>query len=84
MTLPPPVRKPPLTGGGIACILLGIVLALPSGGCTGLALVMLVVDGSSPGEALSIMLMVLLFAALPLVGGIALIWAGLRMRRALA
>ncbi len=63
------MTKPPLTIGGIACVALGALLALPSGACA--LLVSRQIDLATN----------LMFAGLPLFGGFALIWLGLRMRR---
>ena len=86
---PPPNRpsgqptppKQPLSSAGIFCIVVGLLMALPAGACTGCAAIMLFVDGGSAGEAMSIMGLVLLFAGLPLAGGIALVAVGLRQRK---
>jgi hypothetical protein len=71
----------PLSSAGIFCIVVGLLMALPAGACTGCTTIMLLVDGGNASEALSIMGLVLLFAGLPLAGGIALIVMGLRMRK---
>ena len=80
--LPPPPRQ--LTGHGIFCIVLGLLLAIPSGACTGIIVIGSIVDTVTGGrieDALSIILMGIFFAALPLAGGILLIFVGLKQRK---
>jgi hypothetical protein len=63
---------------------LGLVLAIPSGACAGIIVLGSIADtvmGGHIEDALSIMLMAILFAALPLLGGILLIYVGLRLRK---
>lgn len=76
--------KPPLTGIGILCLILGLLLAIPSGACAGIIVLGMIADaltGGSVEDALSIILMGFLFAALPLLGGVLLIFVGLRLRK---
>lgn len=76
--------KPPLTGIGILCLILGLLLAIPSGACAGVIVLGTIADtvtGGSVEDALSIILMGVFFAALPLAGGILLIFVGLRLRK---
>ena len=77
----PAAPKRPLSSAGVFLIVVGLLMALPAGACTGCAGVMLLVDSSDAGEAMSIMGLVLLFAGLPLAGGIALVAVGFRMRK---
>ena len=78
MTLPAPRGR--ISSAGIFLIVLGALMALPSGACTGL-LVYEVFSSGAGGEALSTMGTILIFAGLPLFGGIALIWVGFKQRR---
>ena len=80
----PPPNKPPLTGVGILCLVLGLLLAIPSGACAGLMVFGSIVDlltGGHVDDALMIITMGVVFAALPLAGGILLIFVGLRLRK---
>ena len=84
MTQPPPAPPRPLTGLGMICIVLGFLLAIPSGACTGIIIIGSIVDTVTGGrieDALSIILMGVFFAALPLAGGIVLIFVGLKQRK---
>ena len=85
MTHPPaPAPQQPLTGLGILCIVLGLLLAVPSGACAGIMVLGSIVDTVTGGrieDALSIILMGIFFAALPLAGGVLLIYVGLRLRK---
>ena len=79
----PPAQRP-LTGLGIFCIVLGLLLAIPSGACTGIIIIGSIVDTATGGrieDAMSIILMGIFFAALPLAGGILLIFVGLKQRK---
>ena len=87
MTQQPPAPPRQLTGLGIFCIILGLLLAIPSGACTGIIVIGSIVDTMTGGrieDALSIILMGIFFAALPLAGGILLIVVGLKQRKPLA
>ena len=79
-----PPAKPPLTGLGIACLVLGLLLAVPSGACAGIMVLSSIADmtGTVPVEAaMSVMTMALVVAALPLAAGILLIVVALRLRK---
>lgn len=84
MTAPKPGLQRPLTGLGILCIVLGVIIALPSGLC-GATLLGLAVWSVIEGEALGYFLVdglpMLLAALAPLVIGIVLIWAGFKLRK---
>lgn len=71
----------PISSAGIFLIVVGALMAVPSGACTGILGYMLLTEGSSADEALSTIGLILLYAGLPLFGGIALIVAGLRFRK---
>ena len=85
MTQPPaPPPQQPLSGLGIFCVVLGFLLAIPSGACAGIIVIDSIVDTVTGGhveDALSIILMGILFVALPLAGGILLIVVGLKLRK---
>ncbi|WP_119420771.1 hypothetical protein [Desertibaculum subflavum] len=83
---PPPSNpaKPPLTGIGILCLILGLLLAIPSGACAGIIVIGSLADTLTGGhieDALSLILMGFLFAVIPLAGGILLVAVGLRLRK---
>ena len=73
--------RPRWTFISVALFILGLLILVPSGLCTvvfgGL---MLVQPDGSPGELLSIMLMVLMFGVVPMAAGALLVWAGLKAR----
>ena len=81
---PNPGLDRPLSGLGIFCIVIGTIIALPSGLCSatlvGLA-VYSVVEGESLLSFLQDGLPMLLAAIGPLVIGIVLIWAGFKQRK---
>ena len=65
----------------IALFVLGLLILVPSGLCTVLFGGMILVEpGGSPGELLSIGLMVLMFGVVPMAAGALLVWAGLKAR----
>ena len=79
-----PPYKPPLTGLGILCLVLGLLLALPSGACAGIMVLGSLADmtGSVPVDtALSVMLMAVVVAALPFAAGLLLIFIALKLRK---
>ena len=68
----PPPSKPPLTGIGIFCLVLGLVLAVPTGACAGVFVFGAVIDvltGGSVADALQLILMSLILAGLPVAFG---------------
>jgi hypothetical protein len=82
----PPPSKPPLTGIGIFCLVLGLVLAVPTGACAGVFVFGAVIDvltGGSVADALQLILMSLILAGLPVAFGIVLIYLGLNLRKKL-
>lgn len=83
MTAPPAVpQRGPISSAGVFLIVVGALMAIPSGACTGyVALMLLTEGGGNASEALSIMGLALLFSGLPLAGGIALVVVGLRFRK---
>ncbi|WP_162914933.1 hypothetical protein [Desertibaculum subflavum] len=71
----------PISSAGIFLIVVGALLAVPSGACTGMFAYMVVTEWGDAAEAASTMGLVLMIAGLPLAGGIALIWVGLKQRK---
>lgn len=84
MTPPNPGLDRPLSGPGIFLIVIGIIIALPSGLCSatllGLA-VYSVVEGEPLRYFLEDGLPMLLASFAPFAIGIVLIWAGFKLRR---
>ena len=82
MTPPAPAApRGPISSAGIFLIVLGALMALPSGACAGLLAYETFSAWGTASEAMSTLGTVLIFAGLPLFGGIALIWVGLKQRR---
>jgi len=83
---PSPAAAPrrPISSAGIFCIVIGIIIALPSGLCSA-TLLGLAVYSVAEGEALGYFLVdglpMLLAALAPLAIGIVLIWAGFKQRK---
>ena len=76
-----PTSRPRWTFISIALVILGLLILVPSGLCTVIfgGLILVEPDGS-PGELLSIGLMVLMFGVVPMAAGALLVWAGLKAR----
>ena len=84
MSQPGPQTKtsrPRWTFISVALFILGLLILVPSGLCTVIfgGLILIEPDGS-PGELLSIALMVLMFGVVPMAVGALLVWAGLKAR----
>lgn len=79
-----PQTQPPISGLGILCIVLGIIIVLPAGLCS-VTLIGLAAWALAEGETFRAFLedgLPMLFAALaPLAVGIVLIWAGMKLRK---
>ena len=77
----PPTSRPRWTFISVALFILGLLILVPSGLCTVIfgGLILIEPDGS-PGELLSITLMVLMFGVVPMAVGALLVWAGLKAR----
>jgi hypothetical protein len=79
----PPPRKPPLTAAGIALVVIGLLILVPSGLCTGLIGISGIVASLSQGrlpDIPQILTEALSFALIPILIGAFLLWAGLRLR----
>ena len=75
----PRAPKPRWTFGAVALFVLGMLILVPSGLCTGVVGILSLFDSSSGfGEFLAI---VLPFAGPPMAIGAALVYAGLKLRR---
>ncbi len=73
--------RPRWTFISVALFILGLLILVPSGLCTVVfgGMILIEPDGS-PGELLSIGLMVLMFGVVPMAVGALLVWAGLKAR----
>ena len=73
--------RPRWTFISVALFILGLLILVPSGLCTVIfgGMILIQPDGS-PGELLSIGLMVLMFGVVPMAVGALLVWAGLKAR----
>ena len=70
----------------VALLVIGLLILIPSGLCTAVFGGSILVEGlTNPGgtlrESLSIILLVLLFGALPMAVGAVLVWAGFKARQ---
>jgi hypothetical protein len=73
--------RPRWTLISVALFILGLLILVPSGLCTVVFGGMILIEpGGSPGELLSISLMVLMFGVVPMAVGALLVWAGLKAR----
>jgi hypothetical protein len=82
-TAPPPRPGRPHWGAGaVALVVIGLLILIPSGLCTGIfgvgALYAMIT--SSPGEGLTVLLEALTLGGIPIVIGGLLVFAGFRMR----
>ncbi len=80
----PPPRKPPLTAAGIALVVIGLLILVPSGLCTGLIGIGGVVASLSQGSSADIpqiLTEAISFGLIPIAIGGFLLWAGLRLRK---
>ena len=83
MSHQPPARQGPRrwTFISVALFVLDLLILVPSGLCTVIFGGMILVEpDGSPGELLSISLMVLMFGVVPMAAGALLVWAGLKAR----
>ena len=84
MTGKPNPAKPPISGLGVLCIVLGLLILLPSGTCAGLVFA-IVFYAIGTGKAHTVTLAdtgpMFLFTLVPTAAGIALIWAGMKLRK---
>lgn len=81
----PPKPKPPHTVVGIALIVLGLLILIPSGLCSGImgigAIVEAVTDPQNAGDAGSMLLMILMVGGIPLAIGAGLTFLGNSLRK---
>lgn len=80
----PPVFTP---RGGMALIVVGLLILVPSGLCTSVVGFLFVQDmvvsgNTSAGDVMTILPVLLLFGGIPIAVGALLLWIGLRKRRA--
>ncbi len=83
-TAPPsPPGKPHWSAGAVALVVIGLLILIPSGLCTGIFGVGAIYDmvTSSSSEGFSILLEALMFGGIPLVIGGLLVFAGFKMRK---
>lgn len=76
---PPQQGKPRWTGIAIALFVVGLLVLIPSGLCTGLGMIFALSPYGRQDP--SMVLMVLTFGAVPMAMGAALVYAGLKSRR---
>ena len=73
---PPPGKRPRWTVISVALFVIGLLILIPTGLCVALAGILAIGDND-----LSVVPSILLFAALPMVVGGAIIYAALKARR---
>jgi len=80
---PLPSGKPKWRAGAVAMLVVGLLILIPSGLCTGIFGVGAIYDmvTSSSNEGLSILLEALMFGGIPLAIGGLLVLAAFKMRR---
>jgi len=82
-TAPPPPGRPHWGAGAVALLVIGLLILIPSGLCTGIFGVGALYDmiTSSSSEGFSILAEALLFGGIPIAIGGLLVFAGFRMRK---
>lgn len=75
---PPPPKKPHWTMLSVVLFVLGLLILIPSGLCTGLLGLPLLIG---PSGDLSVLPLVLIYGGVPMALGVSLVLAGLRARR---
>lgn len=73
--------RPHWTTLSVVLVIIGLLILVPSGLCTGLFGIGAMLEGGSPGESLGILLIALLYGAVPIAIGGVLVYAGLQARR---
>jgi hypothetical protein len=79
-----PKKKGNLTGAGIALVVIGLLILVPSGLCTGAFGIMAVataVSENNGNDVLQILTEALSFGFIPILLGSVLLWAGLQQRK---
>ncbi len=81
----PPKSKPPHTVVGIALMVLGLLILVPSGLCSGVfgagALVSAILNPAEAGDAAGTLMMVLIVGGIPVAIGTGLTWLGNSLRK---
>jgi hypothetical protein len=83
-TAPPSAPgRPHRSAGAVALVVIGLLILIPSGLCTGIFGIGAIYDmvTSSSSEGFSILLEALMFGGIPLVIGGLLVFAGFKMRK---
>jgi hypothetical protein len=81
---PEPKKKGSLTGGGIALVVIGLLILVPSGLCTGLmgiAGFVAAVSDSNWNDFTQMLTETISFGLIPILVGAFLLWAGLQRRK---
>ena len=78
---PEPGSRLRWTAGAIALLVIGLVILIPSGLCTSIALVAFATTGSNMAERLHAVLSVLSIGGPFILVGFVLFWLGLRARK---
>jgi hypothetical protein len=80
---PPPAKKPHWTGLAITLLVIGLLIAIPSGLCTGVFGVMAIADmmSSSSSEGFSVLMGALMTGGIPLAFGVVLVLVAFAARK---
>ena len=81
-----PKNKGSLTGAGVALVVIGLLILVPSGLCTGLmglAGFVAAVSDSNWSDFIQMLTEAISFGLIPIAVGAFLLWAGLRLRKKL-
>jgi hypothetical protein len=79
-----PKKKGSLTGAGVALVVIGLLILVPSGLCTGLmgiAGFFAAVSGNNWNDFIDTLTEAIGFGLIPILIGAFLLWAGLRLRK---
>jgi hypothetical protein len=75
-----PTKKGSLTGAGIALVVIGLLILVPSGLCAG-AFGIIAVINNNWNDGLQMLTEAISFGFIPIVLGSVLLWAGLQLRK---
>ena len=79
--LSPASARPHWTALSLVLFIIGLLILVPSGLCTGIGGIVALFGNDNVQDALAMLLMVLVYGALPVAIGAVLVYAGLKARR---
>ncbi|MBI3677576.1 MAG: hypothetical protein HY243_13270 [Proteobacteria bacterium] len=78
---PLPPARPHWTALSLVLFIIGLLILVPSGLCTGIGGIVALFGNDNVQDALAMLLMVLIYGAVPVAIGAVLVYAGLKARK---